>query len=107
MGKYLSFGGRITLLKSVLSALPVFFLSAFNCPKKVISSLERIMKDFLWNDQEDRRKEHLVSWQQVCLPIKVGGIGIRSIKDLNLALPSKWLWRIGSDVDAPWKFAHC
>lgn len=45
--RYLSFGGNITLLKSVLSALPVYFLSAFYCPKKAIHSLEKIMKDFL------------------------------------------------------------
>lgn len=43
-GKYLSLGGRITLLKFILSALPVYFLFAFKCPNKVVSSLERIMK---------------------------------------------------------------
>lgn len=71
--KYLSCGGWITLLEFVLSALHVFFLSSFKCPKKAISSLKRIMKDFLQNDLEERRKEHIVNWQQVCLPIKSGG----------------------------------
>lgn len=34
-----------TLLKSVLSALPIYFLSAFKCPRKVIDSVERIEQE--------------------------------------------------------------
>lgn len=60
-GKYLSFGGRITLLKSVLSALLVYFLSTFQCPKKVIISFEKIMREFLWGSQTEKEKDHLVS----------------------------------------------
>lgn len=39
-GKYLSFAGRITLLRAIFSALPVYFLSAFKCPSKVVLTLE-------------------------------------------------------------------
>jgi hypothetical protein len=37
--KYLSFGGRLILLKFVLSSLPVYFLSFFKAPTGIISSL--------------------------------------------------------------------
>jgi len=37
--KLLSFGGRLILLKSVLSSLPVYFLSFFKAPTGIISSL--------------------------------------------------------------------
>ena len=37
--KFLSFGGRLVLLKSVLSSLPVYFLSFFKAPSGIISSI--------------------------------------------------------------------
>jgi len=42
--KYLSFGGRLILLKSVLSSLPVYFLSFFKAPASIISSIESLFK---------------------------------------------------------------
>ncbi|XP_058726559.1 uncharacterized protein LOC131597917 [Vicia villosa] len=41
-GRWLSFGGRITLLKSVLGSLPIFTLSFYLAPKKKW----RILEDF-------------------------------------------------------------
>lgn len=60
MEEYLSFGGRITLLKSVLSMLPVYFLSAFRCPSKVIDSLEKIEREFLWGSSPNNKKNILL-----------------------------------------------
>jgi len=37
--KFLFFGGRLVLLKSVLSSLPVYFLSFFKSPTGIISSI--------------------------------------------------------------------
>jgi len=42
--KFLSFGGRLVLLKHVLSSLPVYFLSFFKAPADIISSIESIFK---------------------------------------------------------------
>jgi len=44
--KFLSFGGRLILLKSVLSSLPVYFLSFFKAPTGIISSIEFLFKNF-------------------------------------------------------------
>ncbi|KAL4367022.1 hypothetical protein GQ457_05G027720 [Hibiscus cannabinus] len=40
-GKCLSFGGHITLVKSILMSIPVYFLSIFRMPKKIQHSLWR------------------------------------------------------------------
>ncbi|XP_010279442.1 PREDICTED: uncharacterized protein LOC104613364 [Nelumbo nucifera] len=37
--KYLSFGGRVTLIKSTLSNLPIYFLSLFSIPNKVANQI--------------------------------------------------------------------
>jgi len=46
--KFLSFGGRLVLLKVVLSSLSVYFLSFFKSPAGIISSLESLSKTFFW-----------------------------------------------------------
>lgn len=61
------------------------------------------MRNFLWGGHEDKRKCHLVSWKQVCLPTCDGGLGIWTIKEVNDALLSKWLWRLGTEGDFLWK----
>jgi len=38
--RFLSFGGRLVLLKSVLTSLPVYALSFFKAPSGIISSIE-------------------------------------------------------------------
>jgi hypothetical protein len=44
--KNLSFGGRLILLKSVMSSIPVYFLSFFKAPSGIISALESIFCHF-------------------------------------------------------------
>lgn len=78
-GRLLSFGGKITLLKSVLNALPVHALSVIKPPNKLIQHLEKSMAAFLWNSKERHRKRW-ISWTQVCRPMDEGGLGIRALK---------------------------
>lgn len=46
--KTLSFGGWLTLVKSILGSLPIFFFSLFKAPKFVIDILEKTRRRFLW-----------------------------------------------------------
>ena len=100
---YLSIGGRLTLLKSTLSSLPTYFLSLFTIPKVVAARMERIQRNFLWGSSEGSFKYPLVAWERVCLPVKLGGLGIRSVASFNQALLGKWLWRFGHEVTHLWR----
>lgn len=64
---------------------------------------------FLWGDQEGKRKDHLIRWEHVCLPVVAKGLGVRSIKEVNTVLISKWLWRLDNEGDSLGKliFALC
>ena len=46
--QYISKGGKITLNRSTLSSLPIYYLSLFRMPQKVCAKLERIQRQFLW-----------------------------------------------------------
>jgi len=54
--KNLSLGGRLVLLESVMSSVPVYFLSFFKSPSGIISSLDSIFSKKNWGGGEDVRK---------------------------------------------------
>lgn len=101
-GKYLLLRGRVTLIKSVLSSIPIHFLSCFKCLMKVVKRIERIQCDFLWNDTVEKREHHLVNWNMVCQPAACGRLGIRSLSTVNnLCLESSC--SRGVEKDYYWK----
>lgn len=57
--KTLSFGGRLTLIASVLSSIPLFYLSFFRLPRGVLNKCNHIMRAFLWGGLECKNK---VAW---------------------------------------------
>ena len=99
---YLSKGGCLTLIKSILSSLPSYCLSLFSLPMSIASRLETLQRDFIWGDMGDEHKFHLVNWQQVCSPLQDGGLGIRNLSVFNKALLGKWLWRYPIESDSLW-----
>ena len=58
--KFLSFEGRVTLIKFVLCSLPVYYLSIFKMPEMVAKELDMIKARFLWGGSDSQRKMHLV-----------------------------------------------
>ena len=56
--KWLSFGGRLVLLNSVLLSLPVYLLSVMNPPKGVISTIHRVLGNFLWGSADGKQRRH-------------------------------------------------
>ena len=46
--QYISKGGRLTLLRSTLSSLPIYYISSFRLPRRINVRLERIQRDFFW-----------------------------------------------------------
>jgi hypothetical protein len=65
---YLSKGGRLTLLKSMLSNLHTYLLSLFPILVRVANRLDIIQKAFLWGGIGDEAKFHLIEhfWANGC-----------------------------------------
>ena len=91
--QYISKGGRITLIKSMLANMPLYQLSLFRMPKIVARRLEKLQRDFLWGGGNMERKTHLINWELVCAGKEKGGFGLRKLVLLNKALLGKWVWR--------------
>ncbi|KAJ0845937.1 putative RNA-directed DNA polymerase [Helianthus annuus] len=101
--KTLSYGGRITLIKSVLNALPTYFLSLFKAPVKVLEALDKIRRIFFWGGSEEKAKMNWVAWDKTIAPVEYGGLGFGSIRDANLAMLAKWWWRFKTEKDSLWR----
>lgn len=74
-------------------------MSIFKLPSWVVKAIDHIGRDFLWSGTDiEHLKMRWVSWKRICRPKELGGWGILSLKEFNLALFSKWWWKITSGV---------
>jgi len=95
--------GQICLLKSVFTAIPLFYLSVFKAPATVHDRISSLQRKFLWAWGKETKTISWVSWKNVCRPQEEGGLGIKEIRSFNTALLAKWKWRIMSDEGGKWK----
>ena len=93
-GKHLSYGGRLVLINSVLSSLPLFMLSFFQVPKGIIKKLDYYRSRFFWQSDGHKKKYRLAKWSILCTPKDQGGLGILNLELQNKCLLSKWLFKL-------------
>ena len=88
--RLLSSGGRLTLIKSVLGSLGIYFMSFFRVPVGVVKTLESIRARFFWGSTEGERKISWVIWDIILNSLEQSGLGVGSLQALNTALLYKW-----------------
>ena len=93
-GKLLSRGGRLVLVKVVLSAIPTYFMSTFRMRAGVRRRIESVRRSFFWRGADPGRGGALVAWSSVCRPFADGGLGIHHLQHANSALLCKWVTRV-------------
>jgi hypothetical protein len=94
-GKFLSLGGRLVLINSSLTNVPLYMLSMYKAPKYIVKKMDLFRKRLLWQGGHTIRKYHLADWNMVCSPRGQGGLGVLDLhKTMNEALLAKWLWKL-------------
>jgi Reverse transcriptase (RNA-dependent DNA polymerase) len=89
-GKLLSLGGRLVLLNSVISAIPLYYIILFKIPCWVLIKIDRIRKRFLWAGSDiTSRKYHLIRWKVICRPKEFGGWGVLNLEFMNISFLCK------------------
>jgi hypothetical protein len=103
VGKFLSYHGRLILINSVFTALPIFYMCCLKIPPQVIKQIDVFRKHCLWSKGYiNRRGSCLVAWETACKPKDEGGLGIIDIKNQNSALLLKFLDKFYHKDDTPW-----
>uniref|UniRef100_A0A2N9ISW0 Reverse transcriptase zinc-binding domain-containing protein n=1 Tax=Fagus sylvatica TaxID=28930 RepID=A0A2N9ISW0_FAGSY len=100
--KTLSWAGRSTLIKSVAQALPTYTFSTFDVPTVVCDKLDATIRRFWWNPKKEKgRFLAWRSWEHLCKPKSLGGLGFRQAKTLNDAMLAKLTWMVVSKRKSP------
>lgn len=100
--KVLSMAGRATLVKSVLSSVPVYQMQLLKFLDKDCDSIDKLSRSFLWNHGPSDIKIHLVNSELVCRPKEAGGLGIKQAPSPNDSLLMKLAWRFHLDKSGFW-----
>jgi hypothetical protein len=101
--KTLSQAGRLVLIKTVATALPSYTMSSFFLPNSFCSELDRIFKNFWWGfPAKKARNLSLKAWDSLCIPKASGGLGLRKMREVNLALISKLGWKLLNKSNSMW-----
>nr|GEU76956.1 RNA-directed DNA polymerase, eukaryota, reverse transcriptase zinc-binding domain protein [Tanacetum cinerariifolium] len=100
--KTLSSGGRLTLLKSVLGSSPIYCMSIYKVPSKVLKCLVDTRRNFFIGADVKEKNMSWFKWSRVLASKEKGGLGVSSFFALNKALLFKWMWRFFNYKDALW-----
>ncbi|KAK1627407.1 hypothetical protein QYE76_001722 [Lolium multiflorum] len=96
--------GRLTLIRAVLAAIPLHQLMVLALNKKTLRQINKILRGFLWVGRAEANGGHChVNWARVCRPLHLGGLGIPDLARMAISLRVRWLWRMHTDPQRPWR----
>ena len=101
-GKFMSSAARLTLTNACLSSLPTHAMCLHLLYEGTHTAMDKCRCRFFWEGVGERRRYHLVDWATVCSPKESGGLGIVNTKLMNLALISKWIWKLSQNEQGVW-----
>ncbi|XP_043705526.1 uncharacterized protein LOC122655395 [Telopea speciosissima] len=85
------------LVRSVMCGIPVHNFSVYVWPASTVELMERWIRNFIWSGDANKSKSITVRWNKLCKPKCEGGLGVRRLKEINLALLAKLAWFIKCD----------
>lgn len=89
----LSKAWKVTMIKSVLQALPIYTMSTFKIPTRICKKMDDIVRRFWWdsnsNDRNRGKFQALRACEKIYKPNNEGGLGFWRFKDINTALLAK------------------
>lgn len=72
-------------------------MNCFLLPKYFYDELNKMVAKFWWNDVDDSRKIHWISWDRLCAPKSEGVLGFKNLYAFNFSLLAKQGWRLIHD----------
>ena len=100
---YINKAGRLKLVNTVLSSMPVYFMTMFELKKWAIKKIDKLRRGFLWKGKAEAKGIHCqVAWEKVKCPKSLGGLGVLDLERFSRVLRLRWLWFAWTDPDRPW-----
>jgi len=90
--RLLSKAGRLVLIKSVVEATPVYWMSLTWIPRGILHIIQQTCNRFLWNGNKKGKIFAWARWSKIATPKKWGGWGLKSLPEFAQALAAKQGW---------------
>ncbi|CAN1845759.1 Putative ribonuclease H protein At1g65750 [Linum perenne] len=71
-------------------------------PATICDLIDQRIRSFVWGSEQGHRKLHLVNWENLCKLKELGGLGLRSARELNQAYLLKLAWGILKQPSELW-----
>eukprot|EP00253_Pinus_taeda_P030816 PITA_30816 len=91
---YLTRVGRLTLIKAVIEATPVYWMTLAWIPCGILNRLQNICARFLWKGHHIGKQFAWVKWVTIARPKHWGGWGIKNLDLFAKALAAKLGWNL-------------
>ncbi|KAK9195305.1 hypothetical protein WN943_003425 [Citrus x changshan-huyou] len=105
--KHLSFVGRLTFTQAVIQALPIYSMQTTVIPRGTQAKINHISHRFIWSGNSERSNMSMASWDRICQPKMVGGLGLKNFHHINEALLMKIVWNIIVSPTSLWSKVLC
>lgn len=100
--KTLSFMGRTTTIRSVLSSILIFLLANMIMPSSYLRGLVQLFQNFLLSSRHNHRRLYRVSWEMVYQSMRDGDLRIQSLLVKKEELNAKHIVRYLFQLDCLW-----
>ncbi|KAK2649206.1 hypothetical protein Ddye_016695 [Dipteronia dyeriana] len=75
-------------------------MSMFNIPTGLYNDPNEMISKFWWGSRDGKRKVSWISWKNMCVPKRFGGLGFKELFLFNQAPMAKQAWRTMSFLDS-------
>ena len=96
----LNHAGRLTYIQSVLSSIPIYYMSMVLFSKSFLQKITTIIRKFWWTGiQEDNPTNPIPfrSWNDICQSKDNGGLGIKDLETVNKSLIIQAAYNIATE----------
>nr|KYP72651.1 Putative ribonuclease H protein At1g65750 family [Cajanus cajan] len=100
--RLLNKAGRLCLVKSTISSIPVYSMQTLWLPQAVCNKIDQACRRMLWAKSDNTRFWSPVSWAVVTQPKELGGLGVREARRVNVSLLGKLVWDLLTAPQRPW-----